>query len=316
MNLVKAFLICTIAMVVANAHGMQNPGIDDLKQCAFQFKAAFNANELDQGGINYNCALSLGSNQKLLADYKNKNARIWDLATKSKLTEWQAYNQVLAHNRISLSQDGNEVATLDHSGAQDTVKIWGSETQQCTLELKDIHPSKVVFCPDEHTLGLIIKGKIMLLDRRSGKSSSEIQVNFPVYSLAMNQDGRHLVLGTHQYLYFFDMRNTQKFNTTYAHDGSQIEALSFVNQDKFASGAGDGKVKIWNFLERECEGVLDLSHECPDVLALASDQDARELAVCSGKDDFSRCSTNYLEAHAACFKHKIIKVWQLKETEK
>ena len=183
---------------------------------------------------------------RILADYTDGNARIWDATSGKEVLHWSPQNTHALN--ASYSSDGRLVATANEDN---TITVWDGQTGQPRITLvghKDFI-SQTSFSPDATRLASAsFDGKIIIWDLTSGKALYKLTGPAPGFvPVAYSPDGKHLASGdflgnvviwdvaTGESLFYLSGTVGRIQNIAYSPDGNYVAVASHT-----------GAIGIWD----------------------------------------------------------------------
>ncbi len=164
---------------------------------------------------------------------------------------------------VVFSQDGKLALTADNSAS---INIWNASTGKFIKSIYSLPVnymvSEMVITPDNRTLIFsdFNHQKIIGLDIPTGKKKFEFLTGKTgAFGMALSPDGKHIVLGTcNGVIQAWKLATRKKVlskivrEATNRNFGNCIETVTFsANGESFATGARDGKIKLWRFADFE-----------------------------------------------------------------
>ena len=189
-----------------------------------------------------------------------------DTALQKAVYDTKEKNRLIGHDdhlhAVAITKDGKLMAT----GATDhTVRLWKKDTTgwQLTQVLKD-HDGWVIdvaISPDGQTIASASRDRTVKLWNRNGKLRDTLQSNYPVTSVAIQDD--QVITGSENGAITI-WQDGKLINTLTGHTAA-VEAIVITADNKIISASEDKTIKIWqggkliNTLTGHTEGVRALA---------------------------------------------------------
>jgi len=177
---------------------------------------------------------------------------------------------------VALSPDGK---TLASGSDDDTVRLWSTETWECTRALRVGHNVySLAFSPDGSKVA-VGESDAAIWSVESGERECGFRVSGSIMlSVAWHPEGRLLATGSYEGgIDLWDVPGKKHIEKLGSHS-KKIRGLAFSPDGKLlVSGSDDERVRLWDMEERE--GLLRLTWADEPVNAVAFSPDGKLVAA-------------------------------------
>lgn len=197
--------------------------------------------------------LWLGSVGDARRDPQNEwqgDALIWDLRAEQARIAHRLSTNVKRVFDLEFSPDGSQLAA---SGSSGFLHLWDASTGELQHALPtntSTYLYRVVFHPDpKHSLLVTAgeSGRITLWNPRTGRELGQLEGHTSyVYGLDLNALGHIVSASWDNTLRLWDSVTGKQLGLWHGHESQPFDARFLTKDSHFASGAGDGTVKIWH----------------------------------------------------------------------